>query len=106
MFRTVGDKPSLFESVLPEQLLRVPEELARVDVLLDDPGVPGSVRAVLRPADRSAADVDGELPADDVPEVPLPAGVREPVPGGERLDRLATILPDPAGGGRCRTRLR
>ena len=37
MFRTVGDQPSLFESVLPEQLLRLPGELARVDVLLDDP---------------------------------------------------------------------
>ena len=37
MFRTVGDQPSLFESVLPEQLLRLPEELARVDALLDDP---------------------------------------------------------------------
>ncbi len=37
MFRTVGDQPSLFESVLPEQVLRLPEELARVDTLLDDP---------------------------------------------------------------------
>lgn len=37
MFRTVGDQPSLFESVLPELLLRLPEELARVDGLLDDP---------------------------------------------------------------------
>ncbi|HEY6425095.1 MAG TPA: ISNCY family transposase [Pseudonocardiaceae bacterium] len=37
MFRTVGDQPSLFESVLPEQLLRLPGELARVDAMLDDP---------------------------------------------------------------------
>ncbi|MEU5905165.1 ISNCY family transposase [Micromonospora sp. NPDC047527] len=37
MFRTVGDQLSLFESTLPEQLLRLPEELARVDALLDDP---------------------------------------------------------------------
>ena len=37
MFRTVGDQVSLFESVLPEELLRLPEELARVDALLDDP---------------------------------------------------------------------
>ncbi len=36
MFRTVGDQPSLFESVLPAELLRLPEELARVDDLLDD----------------------------------------------------------------------
>jgi len=37
VFRTVGDQPSLFESVLPEQLLRLPEQLARVDAMLDDP---------------------------------------------------------------------
>jgi IS5 family transposase len=37
VFRTVGDQPSLFESVLPEQLLRLPDELVRVDALLDDP---------------------------------------------------------------------
>ncbi|GAA5018681.1 hypothetical protein GCM10023317_60350 [Actinopolymorpha pittospori] len=36
MFRTVGHQPSLWESVLPEELLRLPEELARVDGLLDD----------------------------------------------------------------------
>ncbi|RYH71135.1 MAG: ISNCY family transposase, partial [Alcaligenaceae bacterium] len=37
MFRTVGDQPSLFESVLPLELLRLPAELERVDALLDDP---------------------------------------------------------------------
>jgi hypothetical protein len=37
MFRTVGDQCSLWESVLPEELQRLPEELARVDALLDDP---------------------------------------------------------------------
>ncbi|HXL63126.1 MAG TPA: ISNCY family transposase [Mycobacterium sp.] len=37
MFRTVGDQPSLWESVLPEELQRLPEELGRVDALLDDP---------------------------------------------------------------------
>ena len=37
MFRTVGDQVSLFESVLPEELLRLPEQLALVDALLDDP---------------------------------------------------------------------
>jgi transposase, IS5 family len=37
VFRTVGDQPSLWESVLPEELQRLPEELARVDALLDDP---------------------------------------------------------------------
>ena len=37
MFRTVGDQVSLWESLLPEEVLRLPAELARVDVLLDDP---------------------------------------------------------------------
>jgi transposase, IS5 family len=37
VFRTVGDQPSLFESALPEELLRLPAELERVDALLDDP---------------------------------------------------------------------
>ena len=37
MFRTYGPGPSLWESVLPEQALRMPGELARVGELLDDP---------------------------------------------------------------------
>jgi transposase, IS5 family len=37
MFRTIGDQPSLWESMLPEEVLRLPAELARVDALLDDP---------------------------------------------------------------------
>jgi transposase, IS5 family len=37
VFRTIGDQPSLWESLLPEEVLRLPAELARVDVLLDDP---------------------------------------------------------------------
>ena len=37
MFRTVGDRPSLWESLLPAEVLRLPGELARVDALLDDP---------------------------------------------------------------------
>ncbi len=37
MFRTVGDQVSLWESVLPAELLVLPAELGRVDTLLDDP---------------------------------------------------------------------
>ncbi len=37
MFRTVGDQPTLWEAILPDELRRLPEELARVDALLDDP---------------------------------------------------------------------
>src|SRR5918995_1085803 len=37
MLRTVADQPTLWEAILPEELRRLPEELARVDGLLDDP---------------------------------------------------------------------
>ena len=37
MFRTIGDGPSPWESLLPPALLRLPAELARVDAFLDDP---------------------------------------------------------------------
>jgi IS5 family transposase len=36
VFRTVGDQPSLWESILPAELLVLPAELVRVDALLDD----------------------------------------------------------------------
>lgn len=37
MFRTIGDQPPLWESLLPPEVLRLPEDLARVDALPDDP---------------------------------------------------------------------
>jgi IS5 family transposase len=37
VFRTISGPVSVWESLLPPELLRLPEELARVDVLLDDP---------------------------------------------------------------------
>ena len=36
MLRTVGDPPSLWESILPEVCLGMPAELEAVDRLLDD----------------------------------------------------------------------
>src|SRR3954454_13992173 len=36
MLRTVADQPTLWEAILPEELRRLPVELARIDVLLDD----------------------------------------------------------------------
>lgn len=36
MFPTVGDQASLWESLLPDEVRRLPEELARIDALLDD----------------------------------------------------------------------
>jgi IS5 family transposase len=36
MLRTVAEQPTLWDAILPEELRRLPAELARVDVLLDD----------------------------------------------------------------------
>ena len=36
MFRTVSDQPTLWDAILPSELLVLPAELARVDALLDD----------------------------------------------------------------------
>ena len=36
MLRTVADQPTLWEAILPDELRRLPVELARVDALLDD----------------------------------------------------------------------
>ena len=36
MFRTVCDQLSLWDAILPAELLVLPEEMARVAVLLDD----------------------------------------------------------------------
>jgi IS5 family transposase len=37
VFRTVNDQPTLWDAILPRELLVLPVELARVDGLLDDP---------------------------------------------------------------------
>ncbi len=37
MFRTRAERVSGWEAALPAEVLRLPEELARVDALLDDP---------------------------------------------------------------------
>jgi transposase, IS5 family len=37
VFRAISGRLSSWESLLPPELLRLPEELARVDTLLDDP---------------------------------------------------------------------
>ena len=37
MLRTVNDRPTLWDAILPAELLVLPAELGRSDVLLDDP---------------------------------------------------------------------
>src|SRR6478752_3974032 len=49
VFRTVGDQMSLWEAVLPEELRRLPDELAAVDTLLDDEAFFGPFRPFFDP---------------------------------------------------------
>src|SRR5687768_5507158 len=39
MFRTQAEQVSLWEAMLPAEVMRLPEELSRVDALLDDPAL-------------------------------------------------------------------
>ena len=75
VLRTVNDQPTLWDSILPPELLVLPVELGRVDVLLDDAVFFAPFAAYLnfRCPDRSAVDPDGDLSAVDVSEVPVPA---------------------------------
>ena len=75
MFRTVNDQPTLWDSILPAELLVLPVELGRVDALLDDPVFFAPFARVFRCSDRSSVDPDGDLSAVDVLEVPVPAGL-------------------------------
>ena len=50
MFRTVGVQPTLWEALLPDELRRLPVELARVDALLDDPRFLTAAVSGLRPS--------------------------------------------------------
>ena len=74
VFRTVNDQPTLWDAILPPELLVLSDELARVDALLDDPAFFAPF-ARFRCPDRSPINPDGDLPAVDVSEVSLPAGL-------------------------------
>jgi hypothetical protein len=71
-FRTVGDQLSAFKSVLPKELLRPPEQLARADAVLVDPVSLAPVRAVPRLTAGSTFDTDGDIPAADVVQATVP----------------------------------
>ena len=72
--RTVNAQPTLWDSILPPELLVLPVELGRVDALLDDP-VFFAPFAAHFDLGRPAVDPGGDLPAVDVLEVPVPAGL-------------------------------
>jgi IS5 family transposase len=67
MFRTIGDQPSLWESLLPDEVLQLPEELARVDALLDDPVFSAAFACCFDPLIGRPTHARGVLSAADVP---------------------------------------
>ena len=87
VFRTVGDQVSLWEAVLPAELLTLPDELGRVDGLLDDPVFFAPFVPFFDPRIRASVHADGDVSAVDVSavdvsEVSVPAGLRVAVSGG------------------------
>jgi len=68
VLRTVGDQPTLWEVVLPPEVLVMSPELAKVDALLDD------VR-LFEPFRGSAVDPDRDLSSVDVSDLQVPAGL-------------------------------
>ena len=71
----IGDRPSPWEGLLPAELLRLPEELARVDALLDDPAFFAPFAPHFHPVLGQPVHPGRVLPAADVLEVPVPAGL-------------------------------
>ena len=57
VFRTISGPVSPWEALLPAELLRLPEELARVDALLDDPAFSGLGLVTWRAPGQGAAGV-------------------------------------------------
>jgi len=96
MLITTKPQQTLWETILPPGYQDLPKQLAAVDALLDDPVFFQPYRALLC-GDRSTVDPDRDLPADDVPQAPLPVGLRDAVPGGQGLAVLVAVLPGPAG---------
>ena len=97
MFRTVGDQVSLWEAVLPPELLELPAELARVDALLDDPVFFGPFEPFFDPRiGRPSTPMETYLRLMFLKfryRLGFESLCREVV----GLDHLAAVLPDPVG---------
>jgi IS5 family transposase len=95
VLRETDPQTTIWELLL-EEAKRLPAESARVDAYLNDerfiaPGgrCSGPAWAAIGPHRHAAA------PA--APDAPLRVGLREPLPGGRRLDQLAAVLPHRPG---------
>ena len=83
VFRTVGDQESLWESLLPDEVRRLSEELGRVDGLLNDPAFFAPFVPFFDPRMGRPSTPMGDVSAVDVLEVPVSAGLRVAVPRGQ-----------------------
>ena len=97
MFRTVGDQVSLWEAVLPAELLRLPDELARVDGLLDDPVFFAPFVPFFGPRmGRPSTPMETYLRLMFL-KFRYRLGYESLCREVSRFDHLAAVLPDPAG---------
>ena len=106
MLRTVADQPTLWEAILPEELRRLPVELARVDALLDDPVFFAPFVPFFDPRIGSAVDADGNLSAVDVPQVPATGSGSSRCAGRCRTRSAGGSSAGSGSTSRCRTRRR
>jgi len=91
MLRTRNDQPTLWESILPDDLLRLPAELARVDVLLDDEVFFAPFRAYFDPVfGRPSIPIENYLRLMFL-KFRYRLGLRVGVCRGGRLDRVAAV---------------
>jgi hypothetical protein len=97
VLRVAAPPPPAWDALLPAEVRRLSAELATVDAYLDDdrfitpwqPHFPEPARSPVGPDPNPAA------PA--VLETPLPARLRDALPGGQRLDLVAAVLPHRPG---------
>jgi transposase, IS5 family len=91
---------TIWELLLPEEAKRLPTELAAVDAYLDDERFIAPWRGC-SPSALAARRSRSTPAAAAVAEAPLPARRREPVPRGQRFDRVAAVLPHRPGPARA-----
>ena len=97
MLRETDSQTTMWELLLPEEAKRLPAELVRIDAYLNDEQFIAPWRKAVRPPAGAAVSSNRHAAAAAVPETPLPAWLREPVPRGQRLigwRRFCRIGPD------------
>jgi hypothetical protein len=104
MLITTNPQLTLWETILPPGYQDLPKQLAAVDALLDDPVFSSRTGRIFSAEfGRRSIPIETYLPADDVPQAPLPVGLRDAMSGGRGLVVVVAVLPGPAGLPGART---